>query len=40
MTFLTGEEGVEALAEAGEGDDLEAADAAAGEALAAAADEG
>jgi DNA-directed RNA polymerase subunit beta' len=40
MTFLTGEEGAELRAEAGEGDDLEAADAAAGEALAATLDEG
>ncbi len=40
MTFLTGEEGLEGAAEAGEGIDLEAVDAAAGEALAATADEG
>ena len=40
MTFLTGEEGADGQAEAGEGIDLEAADAAAVEALAATLDEG
>ena len=40
MTFLTGEEGADGDAEGGEGIDLEAADAAAGEALAATIDEG